>query len=1268
MRAAARPRGAPRARDPRPPTLPRRICASVLKQLDDQRVAPRPPAPRAPPTPRPRSSNDVQSIAVKCLGVLLKKVQEAQVGEISDKLCSLILDGKDELRDIYSIGLKTLLKDVPQAMGAKVCDGLAKRLLSGVAQGDKVEVKLEALENLTDLLKRFGAEVSRDHGAILEVVLDQLADGKPVVRKRSAGCLAALALFASEDLLEKLFSTLLARIQEARDDVDRARTLIQTIGTISRAVGGRLGRHLDAVVPVFVEHVGDDDGEDSNTEELNELRENCFQGLESFVLRCPREIAPHVERLLALSTKFAAFDPNYAYDDDDDEDMADEADDDDGGFDDDDYGDDDDDDDTSWKVRRAAVRVQRAVASSRAELLPQLYEHLAPTLVGRFKEREENVRVDVIDAVSSLLRASAKEAARRARPGARAPGDGDADMEDACAWRGPLAAVAPAAVAACLKVVSKRHGDAEKPKAACFAMLRCLVAASDDLGPLAEDVVKAALYGFGERSQALRLDAATLLRAALEGSAPERVSGLVGSLIPRVTMLVEADWYKLIAEGLRLLSALAAVVRPSASSPPGPADGDVAAALYAAAKPRLETHDIDHEIKECAIDAVGALAARLGDALHARPGIAGGSLLGDALATLVEKLRNESTRLPALRALREAAEATGRVDAYPALRECLQDLVGFLGQASRPLKQACLETLRALLANAAVHQPAAVEGFDVATVLKGANDVVSDDDLHLAHLAIEVDVAAVSAFAKGDATVKTACEETALASALALACSPLLQGVCLASLAGLFETLARDVGGSKLGFPALFAALGAAAQRPRATADGAKRQPRQALANVACVLASLCAAAAPPDRARAVAELVGRVDAGGGDDAAWAATHVATKCLGELGRRVDLSTYAPAPFGALVRALDGDGEDEHKTAAAAALGLVTAGGAGAHLAPLLDSLDADPCDKEYLLLAALREVVLHAGSAFDDSTSDRVLARLARSAAVDEEPTRNMVAECAGALALVRPATVCEAFLDAGLARAGADEADARARWTACAALKAAVSGDLQAGDRAAPAAFRAAVAPRLGAALALLDDDDLDVRKQCLVMANAAAHHHPGLVAPRLDFVVPRLATLAALVLKRVVDLGPFKHTVDDGLPLRKAALTVVGTLVDTKHADAKAFVPVVAAALGDKSEDVAMMAHMLLAKLCAAEPAECDAHADAILEPLEKTVHKKIKEGKAATEQDRAYDLVRSGLKAALAMASIPSCAKAAAFVDKAKTKEKLAAEIAKIVKGDS
>ena len=89
--------------------MERRVCAAVLRQLDDK-------------------STDVQSIAVKCLGVLLKKVREAQVGEISDKLCSLILDGTDELRDVYSIGLKTLLRDVPRASGEAVAGSAPSRI------------------------------------------------------------------------------------------------------------------------------------------------------------------------------------------------------------------------------------------------------------------------------------------------------------------------------------------------------------------------------------------------------------------------------------------------------------------------------------------------------------------------------------------------------------------------------------------------------------------------------------------------------------------------------------------------------------------------------------------------------------------------------------------------------------------------------------------------------------------------------------------------------------------------------------------------------------------------------------------------------------------------------------------------------------------------------------------------------------------------------------------------------------------------------------
>jgi cullin-associated NEDD8-dissociated protein 1 len=56
------------------------------------------------------------------------------VGEICDKLCGLILEGKSELRDIYSIGLKTLISDVPENMGRPVAQRLTGRLLGGISQ------------------------------------------------------------------------------------------------------------------------------------------------------------------------------------------------------------------------------------------------------------------------------------------------------------------------------------------------------------------------------------------------------------------------------------------------------------------------------------------------------------------------------------------------------------------------------------------------------------------------------------------------------------------------------------------------------------------------------------------------------------------------------------------------------------------------------------------------------------------------------------------------------------------------------------------------------------------------------------------------------------------------------------------------------------------------------------------------------------------------------------------------------------------------------
>eukprot|EP00978_Attheya_sp_CCMP212_P013588 scaffold34115_cov46-Attheya_sp.AAC.3 len=67
------------------------------------------------------------------------------------------------------------------------------------------------------------------------------------------------------------------------------------------------------------------------------------------------------------------------------------------------------------------------------------------------------------------------------------------------------------------------------------------------------------------------------------------------------------------------------------------------------------------------------------------------------------------------------------------------------------------------------------------------------------------------------------------------------------------------------------------------------------------------------------------------------------------------------------------------------------------------------------------------------------------------------------------------------------------------------------------------------------------NVKNAALLMVYSAGRHIPAVVAGLLqDHILPSLYELAVLNLKRVVDLGPFKHTVNDALPTRKTTLSI--------------------------------------------------------------------------------------------------------------------------------
>ncbi|CAM9727695.1 unnamed protein product [Chrysoparadoxa australica] len=1203
--------------------MERRICTAVLKQLDDK-------------------SNDVQA-SVKCLGTLIKKVQEAQLGEICDKLCSLILQGKAELRDIYSIGLKTLISDVPDEMGRAVSMKLSAKLLGGIQQEKAQDTKLECLDNLTDLLRRFGRAVEADHEHIMTAVLAQLNNVKAVVRKRATACLGALAVVLSDQLLNTATEHLLEQIEHSKKP-ELVRTHIQAIGAISRTVGYRLGRHLDSVVPQFLAFCSDAEADDESqhTEAANELREICFQGFESFVARCPREVTPHLDDITVAALKFIKYDPNYSYGDSDGENDEEMNDFDDEDFSDDDFGGGSDDDDISWKARRSAVKLLSAIITHRPEMLESLYETCADEIIGRFKEREENVRIDVIACFGELLhvRLTSELLALVTLTGGARKGDTSKALghpmspaKEGSSRNEAAAKLLAVKLPGVIKASEKQlRGKSIKTAATIFQMLRTLChVLPGSLQPYIPSLLDHVHKYVQDKNQGLKLEALLFLRLAMETHEPTTFHPQMPKTLGLVTAAVQEEWYKIIAEALRVESCIIKIMRPRDPST-GKFSGNFdyrpfVKPLYEAAMPRLSATDIDQEIKECAIDAMGNLVTIMGDDL--------GNELPTVLSLLMDRLKNEITRMPTLRVMALLSTSPLDLDLSSILPGATNELALFLRQQSRPLKQTTLETLVALV-------PSIVRLRDtqlLELVLKEAAPLISDADLHLAHLALHLTCKILAAT---PGCCKMVQNDT-LPKAMALSVSPVLHGLALKSLLDLLPLLLLTRHSSYstpsgLGFAELM-------EMCKSTTEG-MQQPKIAIANVAKCMAALCVASNDANRTATLTQLVADMKSKTVPDTK---KHLAMLVVGELGRQRDLGKMK----GLKKILLDGfdSGDEETKTAAAYALGHVAVGSMETFLPVILESMNDSK--HQYLLLSALKEVITcHAACTGRDfaSYSSQILPQLLCSSHCEssEEGVRNMVAECLGTLCTMQPTEIVPA-----LRNLGTEGDNAWSKWTAATALRYCMAA------RAPVEQLR----PHMAAFVTMLENEDLDVRKAGLIMVNATIHHQLSLISDLLpEVIIPNLYATIELKMERVVDLGPFKHKVDDGEPLRKAALSCLDTILETSSPLLDAtLLPHLAHALGDAKPDVQMQSHQLLAKICESNAGAVLSSLEILIPPLSKTVQKQVKDTQVGTEVERANDLIRSALRCVVAVGKIDEVAASRHYqelMDQIKRKDKLAA----------
>lgn len=288
--------------------------------------------------------------------------------------------------------------------------------------------------------------------------------------------------------------------------------------------------------------------------------------------------------------------------------------------------------------------------------------------------------------------------------------------------------------------------------------------------------------------------------------------------------------------------------------------------LYETAIKRLSAES-DLEVKERSLALLGILLSQAADVLDPA------AINGTALPLLLDRLRNELTRLPTVKVIQEIAEgplvASGKgVDFKPVLPELVAEIASLLRKAQRPLRIASLSCLESLVESYSKDIP-----NDLYTqILSELKPLLSDSDLNILPMALSC-LATILELGPSKVVLAPVTSELVPIIVKLLVDAPHLvgSGVGLESLVNVWKALVT-VGGSKV-------SDGCVAQLTEpVNAGGLKKQSQSAIATS---LATLYINSEKAAAKKSVKELITTIK---NDKAKEDVRVLALLTLGEVGR------------------------------------------------------------------------------------------------------------------------------------------------------------------------------------------------------------------------------------------------------------------------------------------------------------------------------------------------------------------------------------------------
>lgn len=1099
---------------------------------------------------------------------------------------------------------------------------------------------METLEVLTEILCNFGNVLISYHSQLLSCLVQQLHSQRLAVRKRAINALSYLIACSNNTIFQQLLQILLDELKKKKL-TQLNKTYIQCLSSISKQSGNKIGENLELIIPLVVYYSQSKD---------DELIEYSLQAFESFVKRCPsNQMHNYIKDIISLCLKYVQYDPNYNYDNDDDE-IRMETDQEEGENEEEDENDDDneysDDDDVSWKIRRAAAKCLEAIINTRHEQLQFFYTQVAPLLINRFKEREETVRCDlfnvylcILQQTKSIVNVQTLNLIDDKHENTLNYEINDKDYE--------IIQLLKKQIPVLLKSVQKLLKDKSIKSRQCVYLILTQICTiipnglSSYISTLINGVQYSLLDDQKHSTSNMKIDALNFLLQLLATHDNKLFYPHLEQLINLVIVCVQDNFYKIVSDSLLVSTYLTRICKTET-----PKNKDILLKLYDVILKRLKQTDIDQEVKERAITSMAHLISNLSNKL-------GNEVTSSSWSILIERLKNEITRLTTIKAIKLVTDSQQQekvLDLKYLLNESVPLISSYLRKNHRTLRLASINCLLSIYKYNSSNITS--EQLKV-NILPEVALLISDNDLHITQVTLKL-LTLVCKLNGPQLIVPM------IPQLLLLIQSPLLQGLALESLIELYQEIVRHNYNSltyketihMLTKPIYNPSTIKTKNQPQETSSSSLAIHKQAFYSIAKCIANLTVDNKSINDTTYYLIIKQFINDIKSDKSSESIKLLCLLCLGETGKYIELNSKelneTPNELEKVILNSFSSNIEEVKSAASYALGYLSLGNLNKYIPFILNEINLQT-KKQYLLLNSLKEIINYLSTSRQQDGYlklkdylNEIWLILMKNSECNEEGTRNVVAECLGKLILLRPNELMPKLLET----LDSSQSSANVRSTIVTAIKFTITDQP---NKQLDDILNECFVKFLNS----LKDNNLNVRRVALITFNSAAHNKPKLVRSLLlsNTTNQQESFLTYLYnetkirkeLIREVEMGPFKHTVDDGLDLRKAAFECMYTLLDSclDCIDIFEFINHVEDGLKDHY-DIKMLTYLMLIRLAHLCPNALLQRLDRLIEPLKNACIQKVRTNAVKQEYEKNDELKRSALRALNALNNIPDAGK--------------------------